>query len=434
MNDPRSGGWVRLLIAGLVLLGPALALGATIEVYPEDKSGIGGALATARSGDTVLVGCGLYYEQSLYIPDGVALVGVGDPYCVQILTSGMFPVFQLEDVGATTRIYNLTVSVNTGGMAPVARGAGAYLENASPLFMNVIFRTLEADYGGAVYCGEGSNPTFQDCWFEGNYARAAGGAVACTEGSMPVFERCLFADNKAEATGGHINTGYGAAASLTDCTLAGGDGATGSGLASWDSSQMVLVRSIIVDGLNGRGWDGDAASVPIPDCTDIFNNAGGDWVGAIYPYALTNGNLYDDPKFCGTQSNNPYTLLNTSPCALAPCGPVGAFSIDCNFVSGVGDGAGVPLVSRLHANYPNPFNPRTTIKYELNKTGSVELAVFDVGGRLVKRLVNRTVAAGIHETVWEGRDAVGRQASTGVYFFRLKTDDTIETKRMTLVK
>jgi flagellar hook assembly protein FlgD len=91
-------------------------------------------------------------------------------------------------------------------------------------------------------------------------------------------------------------------------------------------------------------------------------------------------------------------------------------------------------VSRLHPSYPNPFNPRTTIKFELNRSGPVDLAVFDVAGRLVKRLVSQPLPAGHHDAVWEGRDSAGRAAAAGVYFFRLKTNDTVDTKRMTLIK
>ena len=114
---------------------------------------------------------------------------------------------------------------------------------------------------------------------------------------------------------------------------------------------------------------------------------------------------------------------------------MGAFDVNCSVLSGGGNGGGdLPLVSRLHGNYPNPFNPRTTIKFDLKQSGPVDLAVFDVAGRLVKRLVQQEVPAGIHETIWEGKDTGGREAAAGVYFFRLKTRDMIDTKRMTLIK
>jgi hypothetical protein len=440
MINLRSGGSVRLLVATLILLVPALAAARTLTVSSGDKSGIADALAGASFGDIVLVDCGIYFENALEIPDGVTLSGVGaEASCVQIVSPGFYSLVFFTDCGPLTRIENLTLTVDDGGIIPVARGGGINLMNASPVFSNVIFSGLEADYGGAVYCADGSAPVFQDCWFEDNYARAIGGAVACTGASMPEFERCLFVGNRAETSGGTINAALGSAPSLTECTVVRGDGAVGSGLASWDAAGLVLDRVIIVDGLTGRGWDGDAMSAPVPDCTDIFGNEGGDWVGALAPYEFTGGNLSADPQFCGAaDSFNPYTLNIASPCGAVEnpgCGGIGAFDVNCDFVSGVGQGSGgLPTVSRLHANFPNPFNPRTTIKFDLSRSGPVELAVFDVAGRLVKRLVSQSMSAGNHEAVWEGKDTGGRPASAGVYFFRLKTADTIDTKRMTLIK
>ncbi len=93
-----------------------------------------------------------------------------------------------------------------------------------------------------------------------------------------------------------------------------------------------------------------------------------------------------------------------------------------------------PDVVVLHQNVPNPFNPSTTISYELDKAGSVDLQVFDLAGRLVKTLHHGNEAAGRHEIVWLGRDHAGRPVATGVYFYRLQTDNEVETRRMLLAK
>ena len=125
--------------------------------------------------------------------------------------------------------------------------------------------------------------------------------------------------------------------------------------------------------------------------TNIFGNEGGDWVGALSQDEGMDGNISASPQFCGpADSDNPYTLNDTSPCAATNpgCGLMGAFDVNCSIVSS-NIPEDLPLVSRLHANYPNPFNPRTTIKFDLKQSGPVDLAVFDVAGRLVKRLVNR---------------------------------------------
>lgn len=441
MINLRSGGSVRLLVATLILLVPALAAAETFTVSAGDKTGIGELLGYAQYGDVILLGSGVYQENGLQIPDGVTLSGIGeDASDVRIETIGMMPLVMFTDCGRMTILENLTLTVVEGGMAvPVARGGGVNLMNSSPVISNVIISGFEADYGGGVYCGDGSLPIFMNCWLDGNYARATGGAVACTGASSPFFDHCLFTDNSAEASGGTINSALGAAPSLFQCTVYRGRGAVGSAMSSWDTAGMVLNGCIMVDGQIGRAWDGDAASAPAPECTDIFGNEGGDWVGALAPYEFIYGNISANPQFCGTADiSNPYTLNVASPCAVAGppgCSVMGAFGVNCSYESGVGQGSGgLPAVSRLHSNFPNPFNPRTTIKFDLSLSGHVELAVFDVAGRLVKRLVSESMSAGSHDAVWEGRDSAGRQASTGVYFFQLRTSDTIDTKRMTLIK
>ncbi|NNE44528.1 MAG: carbohydrate-binding protein, partial [Gemmatimonadetes bacterium] len=86
----------------------------------------------------------------------------------------------------------------------------------------------------------------------------------------------------------------------------------------------------------------------------------------------------------------------------------------------------------LHASYPNPFNPRTTIRYSLQSSTVVDLTVYDVAGRQVRSLVSRAVAAGPQEAVWDGRDSAGRAVAGGVYFARLRAGDYSRTIRMVL--
>jgi len=90
--------------------------------------------------------------------------------------------------------------------------------------------------------------------------------------------------------------------------------------------------------------------------------------------------------------------------------------------------------NRLLGNTPNPFNPQTTISFEIFGQAAVSLLVYDVAGRLVRVLINNDIVEqGYHETVWNGRDDKGRKAATGVYFYRLETGKWSETKRMVLI-
>ena len=89
----------------------------------------------------------------------------------------------------------------------------------------------------------------------------------------------------------------------------------------------------------------------------------------------------------------------------------------------------VPVKCSLKQNYPNPFNPTTTIRYEIPKNSSVKLVIFDVLGREVETLVDEKQTAGTYEATFNAS-----QYSSGVYFYKLTTDNFSETKKMLLIK
>ncbi len=98
-------------------------------------------------------------------------------------------------------------------------------------------------------------------------------------------------------------------------------------------------------------------------------------------------------------------------------------------------GPGVPRVVSLGQNYPNPFNPQTSISYELNETSKVTLEVMNLRGQLVKTLVNGTREAGTHSVTWDGKNLQGVTVSSGIYFYRLRTDNGFnKTRKMVLLK
>ncbi len=91
-------------------------------------------------------------------------------------------------------------------------------------------------------------------------------------------------------------------------------------------------------------------------------------------------------------------------------------------------------VNKLVGNYPNPFNPKTTIRFSTAQTGNVNLAVYDISGRLVKELVNGSMSAGDHEIVWSGKNGNGNQVASGVYFYKMVTADFSSTEKMVMLK
>jgi hypothetical protein len=111
----------------------------------------------------------------------------------------------------------------------------------------------------------------------------------------------------------------------------------------------------------------------------------------------------------------------------------GILSIDT--VTGVGDDAsGPPQATILSAIYPNPFNPRTTIGYELAEAAVVKLAIYDVRGMQVRVLEAGNRPNGRHQAIWDGQDGKGRTVPTGTYFCRLSTAQGSQTRKLTLAR
>ncbi len=92
------------------------------------------------------------------------------------------------------------------------------------------------------------------------------------------------------------------------------------------------------------------------------------------------------------------------------------------------------LAASLGTNRPNPFNPATSIRYSLDKAVAVKLAIYNLLGQEVRLLVRQFQPAGNYTVVWDGRDAAGRQVSTGLYLYRLQAGTDVVTRKMVMAK
>ena len=102
----------------------------------------------------------------------------------------------------------------------------------------------------------------------------------------------------------------------------------------------------------------------------------------------------------------------------------------------VGDGPlpSSPGVTQLFENRPNPFNPRTSIRFALGAAENATLAIYDVGGRAVKTLVSGPISAGEHSVIWDGTDDHGRPLGAGVYWSQLRAGGHESERKMILIK
>ena len=94
----------------------------------------------------------------------------------------------------------------------------------------------------------------------------------------------------------------------------------------------------------------------------------------------------------------------------------------------------IPAEFALKDNYPNPFNPRTTIQYDLPISGNVSVIIYNVAGQEVAKLVNSVQEAGYHSVVWNGTNVSGAKAAAGIYFYQIQAGGFVRTKKMLLLK
>lgn len=143
--------------------------------------------------------------------------------------------------------------------------------------------------------------------------------------------------------------------------------------------------------------------------------------------------------FCMGIFNGEYDICVTVDDQMEMCDYVDVFDEQAsrNFAFGivsVEDKAPLPERFALHQNHPNPFNPVTTIQYDLPEETTVQLTLYDILGHEVATLVDDRQLAGYHTVTWDGRDRSGDKAATGVYIYQLKTDGFVETKKLILLR
>ncbi len=91
-------------------------------------------------------------------------------------------------------------------------------------------------------------------------------------------------------------------------------------------------------------------------------------------------------------------------------------------------------VTQLLSNYPNPFNPSTEIDYSLVEAGHVTIEVFNLKGQLIRTLVDQPMTEGTHKVEWLGEDQSGKPVGSGIYLYRMKTDNYISTRKMLMIQ
>jgi hypothetical protein len=142
---------------------------------------------------------------------------------------------------------------------------------------------------------------------------------------------------------------------------------------------------------------------------------------------VENGDFRIDDRSFAASQNNPLGIL------FGALDPVDCDGITTKWIALV-SGESLPETDHGLNNYPNPFNPRTTIGFSLEETFDAKLYVFNLSGALVRRIDLGVLPPGEHEAEWDGKDDSGSDVSSGVYFCRLGSDDKRQAAKMLLVR
>jgi predicted outer membrane repeat protein len=350
-------------------IGPLFALGlltavpapAATIVVPDSVSTIAGALATAASGDSVLVQPGTYPEIVVLV-DGVTLAAAVPADRPVLDGGGAGPVLTATNCGSGTIISGFVIRNGVGG----GTGGGLKIANGAPRIESCRFESNAAVHGGAVGA-TASSFTITACEFEGNSASQTGGAVSAAGAASPAIWDCRFVGNDALAggaiavrngctpevdasllDGNQADQGGGiwydilTGGTLTGCTLVHNDATSGlgSGLFLNSPSSTAVSECILSLGVNGGAIHAVAGSAATFGCCVLWGNAGGN---ALVNVVDLGTNLWQDPEFCDAPGGT-YTLRDTSPCLPGGgCGLIGAFGAGgCGPVSA---GSGVETLS-----------------------------------------------------------------------------------------
>ena len=260
-----------------------------------------------------------------------------------------------------------------------------------------------AENGGGIY-NESNSPTITNVTVSGNSSSREGGGIY-NKTSYPILINAISWGNAATEGYPEIRNDRGSISVISHSLIAGSGGSAG-----WNP----------LFGTDG-GFNIDADPL-------FVDQPGGD-------LRLNSGSPAIDSGDNGVP-NLPSLDLDGYVRIFRSVVDMGPYEFEAR-LSAVDDpvGESIPRATRLYQAYPNPFNPMTTIAFDLPRSERVSLRIYDISGSLVRVLVNdELVSAGRQEAIWRGRDRNDRPVAAGVYFYRLEAGGYGETKRMVMIK
>lgn len=401
----------------------------------EHQIGPGGAVVCTGSSPT-FEHC-VFHSNFLWL-DGGAIYGSdgSSPAVVDCEFFGNSALFEANGQGgavciagpSTTLIEGCVFDGNQagGGGGAISAGPGVTIRSCT-FTVNNVGSLHGYSYGGAI-SAEGA--TIEDCVFTANFVGGNEDEVSSWGGAVygsGSIDHCVFDGNFSLHRGGAVSGAWMIGSSTLGGNYTLAPGGRGGGIYVGGGQVTSLQKTIVwgncaveggaayVDDEGAAGWIGFTCCA--------FDSSDVEGPGSVVEQGPQ---VRSDPRFCDPMPcelfGGDYFLRDDSPClpSASPCGElIGALETGC-FVAHVGTSPAArgPL---LLPGAPNPFGGSTTLRFSLPSAARARLDVYDVAGRLVARLVDESLPAGLHAVVWDGSHAAGARASSGVYLVRLTT-------------
>jgi len=396
---------------------------------PQDVASITLALASSVDGDVISVAPGTYAPSAngesfpLEILHNVTLCGSG--MGISILDAeGTSSVVILK--GASPRLSGFTI---TGGRSSQGGGLVVWDNTAPEIDHNLVLQNGASNVGSAALIGEGALPHLHHNVFWGNFdlVPESGGDPHGLQfmNAGGIVEHNLI--GRGDSNGLHLNTST--VVIRNNIFFANGiDGVRGRGICAVNGARPIITYNIFFDNVR-------AALLVAPGPGDISAHEANE----LSPDDSIDGNQDVDPAFMDANRQD-WALTTNSPAIDAgdPGSPrdpdgtradVGPFYYP-QITNGVEDAnAGARFFGA-----PNPFTLSTSLSYRIPRTGRVTLTIHDTAGRVVARLVDAVLGAGVHISPWSGTNQNGTGVAPGVYFARLRVDGQTRVEPLVLTR
>jgi parallel beta-helix repeat protein len=371
---------------------------------------------------------------------------------------------------SSPRIEHNTITLNS---APDGHGGGiACWVSITTIDENTISGNTAIE-GGGIHCGWSSNPIITNNTISENTASDVGGGIYCRDFASPRIENNLITSNSAANHGGGVYSFHYSSPEMINNTISGNAAIRGGGIFFTDHANSSITNTILWFNDAQEGPEIYLGSTAIPtelsiDYSDVEGGLASVFVDSGCTIQWGYSMMESDPLFRDAASGDYHLMAlecgfgDDSPCIDGGDFAISDLTLDCSHGLGLirsdmgaygGRGGGpvetdedkgvsgnlsFPKTVDLSQNFPNPFNPSTTISFTIPGTTSerqpVDLIIYDIRGRRVRTLIDSDLEPGIHTITWNGRDEPGGVVSSGMYLYTLKTRKEIVTRKMMVLK